>query len=454
MSNSIRNQETLLLAHVVTDLAVQSAGQRSRAGTSLTNNALPANSSNTHELDLSGGLPNTDPVNFDGLAKELATVFELLLNASSAGGTSPSSAAGGAAKAATGTAANTTITTTGAATTTATGAANTTTGAGTTDAKTTAATTSTTPIQEPAGPSGGGSYSYPTDSSGNTIIASQLEVAPSVGINSSQIFQGTKTGDCVFLGILGSIGQANPEYLKNLIKPLTNASGQAETDSQGYPLYQVTLHQPNGQPWTYTTDAKFPGGAALSTPDADGKQDIGVPLLEKAMAAYNTQFNVFAGTGDDQGYDGISGGDSTKIMQALTGSTASLVDVQNMTAPQTTQLIASSLNKGVVAGIDRADTNTLSGKTLPSGAKVEPQTFNNGDQQWLYTTADGKSSETIPMAHAYSVLGVDTSANTVTLFNPWGVISGQNKGSATFTLPTADYQALMDTTTIGGVSLT
>ena len=495
MSNSIRNQETLLLAHVVTDLAVQSAGKRPSTNV-LANTQLPAASTSTGTpADLTGNLPNGDPVTLDALAKELAQVFAQLAVAKATGGkvtnagtktttggtgttstagtkTTGTGGAGTAATAGTGTttaggagtttnAGTGTTTASGTGTTTTAGAKTTTAGTGTTataaGAKTTAnaaTTTSTAAIQEPAGPTGGSAYAYPTDSSGKTIPASQLEVAPSLGINSSQIFQGTKTGDCVFLGILGAIGQANPQYLSNLIKPATDANGKAETDAQGYPLYQITLTQPNGQPWTYTTDAKFPGGAALTSPDADGKQDIGVPLLEKAMAAYNTQFAVFQGTGDDQGYDGISGGDSTKIMQALTGSPGTLVDTQGMSTQQVTDLISSSLNKGVVSGINRASFDTLNTKTLPSGATVVPQAFTNGDEQWLYTAASGNTSETIPMAHAYSVVGADTSNNTVELFNPWGVMSSQNKGTATFTLPTEDYQALMDTTTVGNVNLT
>ena len=425
MANSIRNQETLMLAHVVVDLSVEAASKKSTTNTLPTNDTFPASTKAAGDSDLAGQAMS---VVFDALAKELAQVFGSQIGADKA---TTAGTGGGGTTGTTGTGGTTTVGTPGA----------------------TGTPPSTMQVQEPSAPTGGGPYTYPTNASGNVIPASQLEVSPSTGINSSQIFQGAKTGDCVFLGILGSIGQANPQYLSSLIKPATNGQGQAETDAQGYPLYQITLHQPNGQPWTYTTDAKFPAGAALSTPDADGKQDIGVPLLEKAMAAYNNQFDVFAGTGTDQGYDGISGGDSTKIMQALTGTSASLVNVKDMTAQQTTELFANSLDKGVVAGIDRASFSSLSAKSLPSGATVVPQTFQNGDEQWLYTASNGQKAETIPMAHAYSVVGADTSTNTVQLFNPWGVIEGQNKGTATFTLPTADYQALMDTTTIGNVDL-
>jgi hypothetical protein len=203
--------------------------------------------------------------------------------------------------------------------------------------------------------------------------------------------------------------QQDPSLIKNMIQ------------SNGNGTYSVDFHV-NGQDDFVTVNNELVvntsknsianlGGDNLMFNGASN--DMWAGLVEKAYAQLQSQSGVTtdAGVGNIDSYSAIDGGLANGL-SAVTGQGA------------TTQTITSSTSTSAAQGMLA---------TLQSA-------FASGQGVMLATDNKANSDFDIVPNHMYSVTGVNASAGTVTVFNPWGNGVSAFGDHATFTMTIAQLQ--------------
>lgn len=226
-------------------------------------------------------------------------------------------------------------------------------------------------------------------------------------IDINDVKQGA-VGDCYFMSSLAALAKSNPEAVRNMIRD--NGDG----------TYVVTLHQ-RRLPWepgsgefkpvriTISGELPLRNGSATFAAfgDADGqKQELWAALIEKAYATYRG------------GYGISEGGWPANAMETLTGKSS--------TSKPANTVSISELERHVRRGDAVAATTLLD--------------FKFDDAHEIPDLSDSNpliSNHTLVASHAYTVVGVDVAANTVTVRNPWG------GPSALVTLSYEDFQTSM-----------
>lgn len=188
--------------------------------------------------------------------------------------------------------------------------------------------------------------------------------------------------DCYVMSSLGEVAKANPQLIQNAIKD--NGDGTYTVrfyERQGDGPFGWFGHHYDPVDIKVTPDLPMDGSGNpvfAGTADRDGaQQELWPALMEKAYAQWKG------------GYDAINhGGNPGDIMAAITGQDSSEKSGKDVTLDQLNQ-------------------------ALSGGQAVTAGTFSDGKGKDLYD--NGKLSTW----HVYMVTGVDTSAGTVTLRNPW-----------------------------------
>jgi hypothetical protein len=202
-------------------------------------------------------------------------------------------------------------------------------------------------------------------------------------ISYTDIIQG-EAGDCYFLAALGALAR------------LDNGSGlRSMFIDNGDNTWTVRFYV-NGAPDYVTVDRELPaaGGYLLY---ADLGADVTNPgnilwpaLAEKAYAQENESGRL-GRSGSANSYDSISGGDPSAATTLLTGRA-------------TGWSVLSS----------------------PSFAAIQSR-FSAGDQVTFASDYPPADSNIVP-GHAYTMIGYNAAAQTVTLYNPWGLAGGTYNG--------------------------
>ncbi len=193
-------------------------------------------------------------------------------------------------------------------------------------------------------------------------------------------------GDCWLLAGLMAVAKANPQLIKDMIKPA------------GAGLWQVTFHFPKSgggfEKKSAIVDAKVPvdrkGGDPMFAQTGDvekGKKELWALLVEKAYALLQG------------GYGKISGSKAPSdhfAMELISGKKDSQLN------PQTTDgdTILARLEKQMTAGKGATCWTVKDGHANAADAdKHKPKIITN---------------------HGYALVGVDKAKKTVDLMNPWG----------------------------------
>lgn len=216
------------------------------------------------------------------------------------------------------------------------------------------------------------------------------------GVDDTDVIQGS-IANCYMVASFAAVADQHPEAIENAIRD--NGDG----------TFTVRLHEPSyyGEATSVevVVDGQLPGGDALRYGKGADRQELWVPLLEKAFAQWKGSYDAIG-----------NGGSPGMVMGALLGTRDAYSGLyESMDADELYGRLAAAFEGGqaVVAathGKDRSD--------LYSGS---------GLYAW----------------HAYTVLGVSEEGGEkfVQLRNPWGKSEpgsdGQNDG--VFKLPVADF---------------
>ena len=207
-------------------------------------------------------------------------------------------------------------------------------------------------------------------------------------------------GDCYFVAALGETALKNPSLIENMIT--ANGNG----------TYSVRFYV-NGQPDYVTVDGQLPvmgGGyswANGSTQEfANGKADDWVALVEKAFVQLNEQTAAanYGGHTTGNAYEDINGGTAITLSE-ITDQTFTTYNLNPSESKPTLSSLMSTLSADWTAG----DEIILSTPNVDNGNLV-------GD-------------------HMYMVSGVNSSAGTISIQNPWNTAySGSLQMSFTDTI--------------------
>lgn len=190
-------------------------------------------------------------------------------------------------------------------------------------------------------------------------------------------------GDCYFLAVLASIARVRPDFIRSMVRDNGNGS------------YTVTFHTEQGlsglfgsrSGQTVTVDNQF--WASSGNPIYAGSGDRGaggpelwVMIIEKAWAQLHG------------GYGNITGGNvDDDAREAVTGQEAEYIDPT-----------------------DLSDTELVERLARHFSVNREPVIFwSHGDEKQEKLDRNGVITD-----HEYALNGVNRSAGTVTLYNPWG----------------------------------
>jgi hypothetical protein len=202
------------------------------------------------------------------------------------------------------------------------------------------------------------------------------------GASPSDVKQGG-LGDCYLLAALAAVARANPKVIEEMIKD--NGDGtydvtiHVDTAWWGKKLEKKTIKVKSTFP---TKDGK-PVYSKEGETGADGPR-LWVMLIEKAYAIHKG------------GYDDIEGGFGGPAMEAITGKASAIVK----TSSKTEQEIA-----------DLVEAKIAAGEAITAGA----------DWALLKSTKAKAAADGIPsLQHEYAVSGIDKTALTIDLQNPWG----------------------------------
>jgi hypothetical protein len=222
-----------------------------------------------------------------------------------------------------------------------------------------------------------------------------------VTISPSEIKQGA-LGDCYLLSAMAAIAQANPQYIRDLIKG-PNKDGS----------YDVTLYIDKGALWwkkkspiVINVQPTFPqdkSGNMLygdsTRKDNSGNKQLWPMLIEKAYAKHKGE------------YSDIEGGFGDDALSLLTGKEAKREFVDKFTNSQILSTLKTFLKNGYAVTVSTR-------MTMPfSLFGVTKEEFDNA----------GAVSR-----HEYSLIDVDSAAETVDIRNPWGEKHLRNMSIADF----------------------
>ena len=203
----------------------------------------------------------------------------------------------------------------------------------------------------------------------------------------SDVVQGM-TGDCYYLSSLAEAALKNPNYVTSMF--IVNGDG----------TYTVRFYN-NGKADYVTVDSKLPTTAQgiyiyanMGQSVSNKNTTLWVALAEKAYAQMNESGWLRANLGDTghNSYDAISGGYMTDALKQITNRNAGFANVDKNT-------FIAALNAGSL---------------ITFGSHTNPK--------------DGVVGN-----HAYAVISYNAAAQTVTLFNPWGVNNRYAPGMVTLT---------------------
>jgi Calpain family cysteine protease/ALTTAQ repeat len=203
------------------------------------------------------------------------------------------------------------------------------------------------------------------------------------------------TGDCYFLAALAETAKQDPNVIKNMIQ------------SNGNNTYSVEF-QINGKADYVTVNNELPilqNGYAMAngaTEEFDNSTTLWSPLIEKAYAELMEQTNVIPGGSlnvNGNSYADIAGGGGQGLTE-ITGQSYTTYG----TTPGENTVSASSMLTALQSAL-------ASGQDVIMGTTGLPATGN--------LVAD----------HMFEVTGVNATAGTVTLQNPWNG-SGEDSGLA------------------------
>ncbi len=215
--------------------------------------------------------------------------------------------------------------------------------------------------------------------------AFNLPLWNSGGPSINDINQGM-VGDCYFLSALGEVALQDPTAIKDMIQATGNGDFSVE--------FQV-----NGKADYVTVNDELPTYASGSTIFDKPNGTLWAPLVEKAFAELMEQTSVIPGTEFNQNgdaYQDIAGGWS----QSLTEITGQGINQYSLYATESASNLTSVL------------------KTLQSAL--------SGHQEVMMATSDKAVSGNLVADHMFMVTGVNATAGTVTLQNPWGIDGPSN----------------------------
>jgi hypothetical protein len=201
----------------------------------------------------------------------------------------------------------------------------------------------------------------------------------------ADIVQGM-TGDCYYLSSLAEAALKNPSYINNMF--IVNGDG----------TYTVRFYN-NGKSDYVTVDSMLPTTsqgifvyANMGQTASNKNNTLWVALAEKAYAQMNESGWLRANLGDSghNTYDAISGGYMTDALKQITNRNAGFANVDKNT---------------FVAALNAGSMITFGSQTNPTDGVV-------GN-------------------HAYALLSYNAAAQTLTLFNPWGVNNRYAPGTVT-----------------------
>ncbi len=214
-------------------------------------------------------------------------------------------------------------------------------------------------------------------SSGITYEAASGSLFPVTPSHNDE-FQG-ELGDCYLISSLGTIADSNPQAVENMFINNGDGTFTVRFYSGSTPSYvTVNLSLPTYEGAFIYADC---GCSITSTTNS-----LWIPLAEKAYAQWN-ETGLEGGTGQNS-YSAIQGGWMSTVDAQVLGHNASSYSLTSTT--QQAMISAIESGEAVTIGTDSSSNNA---DTLPYG---------------LYG------------AHAYAVIGYNTSTGVFTLYNPWG----------------------------------
>ncbi len=197
-------------------------------------------------------------------------------------------------------------------------------------------------------------------------------------------------GDCYFLASLAETALKNPSAISDMF--IVNGDGT------------YTVHFFNGNKAEYVTvDSQLPTDSSgylvfdgMGQNAASSSNELWVALAEKAYVQINEVgwLRPSSWGGGQNVYTGISGGCMYQALNQITGQA-------------TVAYVSSTSSFSTFAAAFSA------GKSICLGSKSSP------------------ASSTIVGGHAYAVISVNTTAQTVQVFNPWGLNNGHDSGLIT-----------------------
>ncbi len=202
-------------------------------------------------------------------------------------------------------------------------------------------------------------------------------------------------GDCFFLAALASTAKQDPSLIENMIQSNGNSSYSVEFQVGGQADFVTVNNQlPNfSSQWSNGSNMQF----------ANSSTSMWVPLIEKGYAQLMEQADVPTYNVNANSYAAIDGGDSNGLT-AVTGQSVIEFGVSQDTTESSAQ----------------SDLNTLQAA------------LSAGNDVMLATNGTAIGNDWVS-DHMYAVTGVDASAGTITLYNPWGVGATANGMDASFT---------------------
>ena len=228
-----------------------------------------------------------------------------------------------------------------------------------------------------------------------SYAAYSLSLFSGSGPQYTDINQG-QLGDCFFLSALATEALQDPSLIENMIQSNGNGTYSVDFHVNGQDDY-VTV---NSQLVTYASIRQWDGSSLAFDSNA---QDMWAPLIEKAYAQLMEQTGVttLSGVGNINSFSAMNGGDSNGL-QAITGQ---------------------AVTEDWIGSGDTAS-------TAQSYLSQAQAAFNSGQGVMLGTDTLSVADHNMVGGHMFTVVGLSASADTVTLFNPWGTsISGMGMDS-------------------------
>ncbi len=224
-----------------------------------------------------------------------------------------------------------------------------------------------------------------SDDTTTSYKAYSLPLFTSAGPQMTDVNQG-QVGDCWFLAALGETAMLDPSQIESMITEHGNGTYAVRFEVNGRADY-VTV---NDQLSAYGGGIEQYNGSKMEF--ANSTTSLWVPLVEKALAQLSEQPNVLTGMqyngGDDQYYQLNSGADEG--ISLITGQSSSSYYLGDESASGLTSLLG-TLQSSLAAGDDV-----------------------------LLGTSDNPVSGNLVDDHMFAVTGIDATAGTVSLYNPWG----------------------------------